>query len=94
MITHDLCVLGSPAGKDHCCHFVFLLQVLRQEAGPDGSVWVRYLKPWNWGGKQVWKWEDTASYLMEYPVPAADIIKKMEDVHLHDNGRNVFYTFD
>ena len=38
-------------------HFDFLLQVLGQEADPAGSVWVRYLKPWNWDGKQAWKWE-------------------------------------
>ena len=76
-------------------HFDFLLQVLQQEADPGGSVWVRYLKLWNWDGKQAWKWEDTASYLMEYRVPAAnvlrkmeDVLRKMEDVHLHDNGRN------
>ena len=47
-------------------HFDFLLQVLGQKADPGGSVWVRYLKPWNWDGKQAWKWEDAASYLIEY----------------------------
>ena len=71
-------------------HFDFLLQVLRQEADPGGSVWVRYLKPWNWDGKQSRKWEDAASYLMEYQVPAADVLRKMEAVHLHDDGRIVF----
>ena len=25
---------------------------------------------------------------MEYQVPAADVLRKMEDVHLHDDGRN------
>ena len=71
-------------------HFDFLLQVLRQEADPGGSVWVRYLKPWNWDGKQAWKWEDAASYLMEYQVPAADVLRKMEDVQLHDEGEFFF----
>ena len=75
-------------------HFYFLLQVLGQEADPGGSVWVRYLKPWNWEGKQAWKWEDAASYLMEYQIPAADVLRKMEDVQLHDDGRIVFYTFN
>ena len=28
-------------------HFCFLLQVLGQKADRGGSVWVRYLKPWN-----------------------------------------------
>ena len=71
-------------------HFDFLLQVLRQEADPGGSVWVRYLKPWNWNGKQAWKWEDAASYLMENQVPAADVLRKMEAVQLHDDGRIIF----
>ena len=75
-------------------HFDFLLQVLRQEADPGGSVWVRYLKPWNWDGKQAWKWEDAASYLMEYQVPAADVLRKMEDVQLHVDGRICFYAFN
>ena len=75
-------------------HFDFLLQVLRQEADPGGSVWVRYLKPWNWDGKQAWKWEDAASYLMEYQVPAADVLRKMEDVQLHDDGIILFYVFN
>ena len=74
-------------------HFDFLLQVLRQEADPGGSVWVRYLKPWNWDGKQSWKWEDAASYLMEYQVPAADVLRKMEDFQLHDDGRKFFFFF-
>ena len=68
--------------------FDFQLQVLRQEADPGGSVWVRYLKLWNWDGKQAWKWEDTAFYLMEYQVPTANVFSKMEDVHLHGDGRN------
>ena len=71
-------------------HFDFLLQVLRQEAEPGGYVWVPYLKPWTWDGKQFWKWEDAASYLMEYQVPAADVLWKMEDVQLHDDGRICF----
>ena len=75
-------------------HFDFLFQVLGQEADPGGSVWVRYLKPWNWDGKQAWKWEDAASYLMEYQVPAADVLRKMEDVQLHDDGIKFFYTFN
>ena len=69
-------------------HFDFLLQVLQQEADPGGSVWVRYLKPWNWDGKQAWNWGDTASYLKEYQVPATNVLRKMEDVHFHDDGRN------
>ena len=69
-------------------HFDFLLQVLWQEADRGGSAWMRYLKPWNWDGKQAWKWEGTASYLMEFQVPAANVLRKMEDVHLHDDGRN------
>ena len=73
-------------------HFDFLLQVLGQEADRGGSVWVRYLKPWNWDGKQAWKWEDAASYLMEYQVPAADVLRKMEHVQLDDN-ENVFFSF-
>ena len=72
-------------------HFDFLLQVLGQEADPGGSVWVRYLKPWNWDGKQAWKWEDAASYLMEYQVPAANVLRKMEDLQLCDDG--IFYIF-
>ena len=64
--------------------FDFLLQVLQQETDTGGSVWVQYLKPWNWDGK----WEDTASYLVKYQVPAANVLRKMEDVHLHDDGRN------
>ena len=74
-------------------HFDFLLQVLGQEADPGGLVWVRYLKPWNWDGKQAWKWEDAASYLMEYQVPAADVLRKMEDVQLHDDGNFCFLHF-
>ena len=73
-------------------HSDFLLQVLWQEADPGGSVWVRYLKPWNWDGKQAWKWEDAASCLMEYQVPAADVRRKMEDVQLHDDGIKNFFT--
>ena len=71
-------------------HFDFLFQVLRQEVDPGGSVWVRYLKLWNWDGKQAWKWEDAASYLMENQVPAADVLRKMEAVQLHDDGRIIF----
>jgi len=41
---------------------------------------VQYLKLWNWYGKQAWKLEDAASYLMEYQVPAAGVLRKMEDV--------------
>ena len=67
--------------------------MLGQEADPGGSVWVRYLKPWNWDGKQAWKWEDAASYLMENQVPAADVLRKMEDVQLHDDGRVFFLHF-
>ena len=74
-------------------HFDFLLQVLGQEADSGGSVWVRYLKPWNWDGKQAWKWEDAASYLMECQVPAADVLRKMEDVQLHDDGNFCFLHF-
>ena len=74
-------------------HFDFLLQVLGQEADPGGSVWVRYLKPWNWDGKPAWKWEDAASYLMEYQVPAADVLRKMEDVQFHDDGIKTFLHF-
>ena len=59
-------------------HFDFLLQVLGQKADPGGSVWVRYLKPWNWDGKPAWKWENAASYLMAYQVPAAEVFRKME----------------
>ena len=66
--------------------FDFLLQVFQQEADHHGSVWVRYLKPWNWDGKQAWKWGDAASYLMEYQIPAANVLGKMEDVHFHDDG--------
>ena len=51
---------------------------------------MQYLKLWNWDGKQVWKWEDAASYLMENQVPAADVLRKMEDVQLHDDGRIIF----
>ena len=47
----------------------------------------------NWDGKQAWKWEDAASYLMEYQVPAADVLRKMEDVQLHDDGRFFFFFF-
>ena len=57
-------------------------------------LWLWYLKPWNWDGKQAWKWEDAASYLMEYQVPAADVLRKMEDVQLHDDGRMFFNTFN
>ena len=71
-------------------HFDFLFQVLQQEVDPGGSVWVRYLKLWNWDGKQAWKWEDAASYLMENQVPAADVLRKMEAVQLHDDGRIIF----
>ena len=38
------------------------------------------------GWKQAWKWEDAASYLIEYQVPAADVLRKMEGVQLHDDG--------
>ena len=27
---------------------------------------------------------------MEYQVPAADVLRKMEDVQLHDDGRTIF----
>ena len=39
------------------------------------------------------KWEDAASYLVEYQVPAADVLRKMEDVQLHDDGikKNVHF---
>ena len=49
----------------------------------------------NWDGKQAWKWEDAASYLMEYQVPAADVLRKMEHVQLHDDGRFflIFFFF-
>ena len=67
--------------------------MLRQEADPGGSVWVRYPKPWNWDGKQAWKWEGAASCLMEYQVPAADVLRKMEDVQLHNDGRFFFFFF-
>ena len=70
-------------------HFDFLLQVLGQEADPGRSVWVQYLKPWNWDGKQARKWEDAA-----YQVPAADVLRKMEHVQLHDDGRMFFNTFN
>ena len=40
------------------------------------------------GWEATWKWEDTASCLMEYQVPVANVLRKMEDVHLHDDGRN------
>ena len=53
---------------------------------------MQYLKLWNWYGKQAWKLEDAASYLMEYQVPAADVLRKMEDVQLHDDGI-VLYIF-
>ena len=51
---------------------------------------MRYLKPWNWNGKQAWKWEDVPSYLMEYQIPAADVLRKMEHVQLNDDGRILF----
>ena len=53
---------------------------------------MRYLKPWNWDGKQAWKWEDTPSYMMEFQVPAADVLRKMEDVQLHDDAE-IFLFF-
>ena len=74
-------------------HLDFQLQMLGQEADPCGSVWVLYLNPWNWDGRHAWKWEAAASYLMEYQVPAADVLRKMEDVQLHDDGRISFFVF-
>ena len=39
--------------------------------------------------------EDAASYLMEYQVPAADVLRKLEHVQLDDDETfYFFYTFN
>ncbi|XP_070197399.1 uncharacterized protein [Littorina saxatilis] len=61
-------------------------QVTQKEGGVISG---RYLKPWG----AAWKFSDALSFVEEYQIPLQDIGEKMDSAVLHDDGRNIYYTF-
>ncbi|XP_070186874.1 uncharacterized protein [Littorina saxatilis] len=65
---------------------IYMAQVTQKEGGVISG---RYLKPWG----AAWKFSDALSFVEEYQIPLQDIAEKMDSAVLHDDGRNIYYTF-
>ena len=64
---------------------VCLLKVT-QRGDEDGLVFGRFNRPWESGS---WKFCDTET--TEYDIPCTDILKKMDNAEMHDDGRRILY---